>query len=78
MKGYSHGGILGEKLEEKISTCINPGKILVGKDRFDRLGSTLIRDIYGDKNAEIIVVPDESLAKMSALERMKLLSCSGF
>jgi len=74
MNGFSRGGILGGRIEGSIKTNISPGRILVGQAQFGSLGEELIRDIYGNKDAEIIVVPDEKLQSMSASERMVLLN----
>jgi hypothetical protein len=74
MNGFSRGGILGGRIEGSIKTNVSPGRILVGQEQFDSLGAESIRDIYGNKGAEIIVVSDEKLQSMSASERMAILN----
>lgn len=72
MRKFAKGGLVNP--ERKNSPNVNHcGSFLVSRSQYEKYGAGFLRKINGNPCAELIVVDDDRLEKMTLGEKMLLL-----
>jgi len=66
------GGKIQKEIDRTLRTAYS-GKCVVSRSLYEKYGKKMVLELNGTPYADIVVIEDEALSKMSLKERMDLL-----